>query len=135
MSFNDRKKLAVTPIVALDLEIIFLDKPTTGQDYKGRSEICNLARKLNREGKTVLRATHYMDLVARYYRRVVVMNDGRIIFDGSVREGFKRVGLLRKTGFTPLRVTLFSQSLEGYGTSPHVLTIDELVSILSARGV
>jgi energy-coupling factor transport system ATP-binding protein len=134
LSFGDRKKLAVASIVALDPEIIVLDEPTTGQDYKGRIEICDLARELNREGKTVLMVTHDMDLVARYARRMVVMNEGGVIFDGSVRDGFRRVDLLREAGLMPPRVTLFSQSLGDYGVPPDVLTVDELVDILSVGG-
>jgi len=134
LSFGDRKKLAVASIVALDPDIIVLDEPTTGQDYKGRIEICDLAKKLNMEGKTILMVTHDMDLVARYAKRMVVMNEGRIIFDGSVREGFRRVDILSIAGLMPPKVTLFSQSLEDYGIPPDVLTVDELVDILSVGG-
>jgi hypothetical protein len=62
------------------------------------------------------------------------MNEGGVIFDGSVRDGFRRVELLRWAGLMPRRVTLFSQSLGDYGVPPDVLTVDELVDILSVGG-
>lgn len=134
LSFGDRKKLAVASIIALDPEVIVLDEPTTGQDYKGRIEICDLALELNRRGKTILMVTHDMDLVARYARRMVVMNDGRIIFDGSVREGFRRVDLLEEAGLAPPKVTQFAQRLHDYGIPPDVLSVEEFVDILDVGG-
>jgi len=134
LSFGDKKKLAVASIVAIDPEILILDEPTTGQDYKGRREICDLALELNKAGKTVLMVTHDMDLVARYARRMIIMNDGRVIFDGSVRDGFRHVDLLKEAGLTPPKITQFAQNLDKYGVPPDVLSVDEMVRIVSIVG-
>lgn len=129
LSFGDRKKLAVASIIALDPDIVVLDEPTTGQDYKGRLEICDLAFQLNQKGKTIIMVTHDMDLVARYARRMIIMNNGRIIFDGSVREGFTRTDLLREAGLMPPRITMFAQMLNQYGAPRDILSVDEMVSL------
>lgn len=128
LSFGDRKKLAVASVLALNPEIIVLDEPTTGQDYKGRIEICDLALELNKRGKTIIMVTHDMDLVARYAERMIVMSDGKIIFDGTVREGFTKLELLKMAGLMPPKITLFAQLLRRYGIPPDVLSVDELLS-------
>ncbi|MEM3708936.1 MAG: energy-coupling factor transporter ATPase [Nitrososphaerales archaeon] len=128
LSFGDRKKLAVASVLALNPEIIILDEPTTGQDYKGRIEICDLALELNKKGKTIIMVTHDMDLVAKYAERMIVMNDGKIIFDGTVREGFTKLELLKTAGLMPPRITVFAQLLKRYGIPSSVLSTDELLN-------
>jgi energy-coupling factor transport system ATP-binding protein len=127
LSFGDRKKLAIASIMAMNPEIVILDEPTTGQDYKGRIEICNLAKLLNEQGTTILMVTHDMDLVAKYADRVIVMNEGRLIFDGSTREAFNKVDILREAGLSPPKITLLAQSVQEKSVPQDILSVEEMV--------
>jgi energy-coupling factor transport system ATP-binding protein len=127
LSFGDRKKLAIASIMAMGPEIVILDEPTTGQDYKGRIEICNLAKLLNEQGTTIIMVTHDMDLVTKYADRVIVMNEGRIIFDGSTKEAFKKVDILKEAGLSPPRITLLAQYFQDKGVSQDILSVEEMV--------
>ncbi len=135
LSFGDRKKLAVASIVAMNPEVLILDEPTTGQDYRGRYEICDLAKILNERGITVLMVTHDMDLVAKYAERVLVMSDGRVIFDGPTREAFRRIDILRQAGLMPPKITLLAQSASNLGVRQDILSVEEFLHSLQVRGV
>lgn len=134
LSFGDRKKLAVASIIAMNPEIIILDEPTTGQDYKGRYEICNLAKQLNEQGITILMVTHDMDLVAKYSERVIVMKDGLIVFDGPTREAFKRTDMLREAGLMPPKIALLAQSLQEKDVPRDILSVEEMVEAFHIKG-
>jgi len=135
LSFGDRKKLAVASIVAMNPEVLIMDEPTTGQDHKGRYDICDLAKMLNERGMTILMVTHDMDLVAKYTERVLVMDGGRVIFDGPTREAFKRVDILRQAGLMPPRITLLARSASNWGIRQDILSVEEFIRSLERREV
>jgi energy-coupling factor transport system ATP-binding protein len=135
LSFGDRKKLAVASIVAMNPKVLIMDEPTTGQDHRGRYEICDLAKMLNKRGITILMVTHDMDLVAKYTERVLVMNEGRVIFDGPTREAFKRIDILRQAGLMPPRITLLARSASNWGIRQDILSVEEFLCSLESREV
>jgi len=135
LSFGDRKKLAVASIVAMNPKVLIMDEPTTGQDHRGRYEICDLAKMLNKRGITILMVTHDMDLVAKYTERVLVMNEGRVIFDGPTREAFKRIDTLRQAGLMPPRITLLARSASNWGIRQDILSVEEFLRSLERREV
>ncbi|WP_455284136.1 ABC transporter ATP-binding protein, partial [[Eubacterium] cellulosolvens] len=84
---GQRRRLAVGSVLSIDPEILIVDEPTTGQDWRGSKEMMALFDQLNRDrGKTVIVITHNMRLVAEHCKRVIVMSGGRILYDGAVRE-------------------------------------------------
>jgi energy-coupling factor transporter ATP-binding protein EcfA2 len=85
---GQRQRLAVASILAMRPEIIIVDEPTTGQDYRMVSGIMKLLEDLHQQGNTVLIITHDMTLVANYCQRVVVLLNGRDVFSGSPRQLF-----------------------------------------------
>ncbi|HDI42529.1 MAG TPA: ATP-binding cassette domain-containing protein, partial [Candidatus Bathyarchaeota archaeon] len=127
LSFGDRRKLAVASIMTMNPEILILDEPTTAQDYKGRYEIMNLAKKLNEKGITVIMITHDMELVAKYAERVAVMHEGKIILEGPTRQVFTRTQELEKTRLRPPPITRLSQMLRDYGLPEGVLDVNEFL--------
>jgi energy-coupling factor transporter ATP-binding protein EcfA2 len=91
---GQRQRLAVAAILAMQPEIIVVDEPTTGQDYRMVSSIMRLLCALNAQGKTILVITHDMRLVAEYCQRAVVMQAGRTVFTGTPRELFSSPEIL-----------------------------------------
>ena len=67
-----------------------LDEPTAGLDYQGSEDVMNLVKSLNEKGKTIILVTHDMDIVYRYASRVCFLKDGKVEFDGTPVELFKR---------------------------------------------
>lgn len=134
LSFGDRRKVAVAAIVAMRPEILVFDEPTTGQDHRGRYQLCEIAAQLNERGTTVIMITHDMDLVARYARRAVVLGLGRILFDGSTREAFSRPELLRETFLAPPQAAQLAQALAGRGLRPDLLSVAEVLAALRPSG-
>lgn len=83
LSFGQKKRVTIASILALDPEMIILDEPTAGQDYRHYTEIMNFLTELNRQGITIVMITHDMHLMLEYAERSVVFSDGRVIADDS----------------------------------------------------
>jgi energy-coupling factor transporter ATP-binding protein EcfA2 len=133
LSFGDRRKLSVAAVVSMEPEVLIFDEPTTGQDFKGRRELADIAKKLNKMGCTVLMVTHDMDLIAEYTRRLIVMGDGKVLLDGPTAEVFQQVDTLAKTFIAPPQVTQLAQGLTGYGVPGNILVADELYQVLKGK--
>ena len=86
LSFGQKKRVTIAAILVLEPEIILLDEPTAGQDYRHYTEIMEFLLDLNRRGVTVLMVTHDMHLMLEYARRAFVFSDGRLIADAPCAE-------------------------------------------------
>ncbi|HID47612.1 MAG TPA: ATP-binding cassette domain-containing protein [Methanococcaceae archaeon] len=95
LSGGEKKRVAIAGILAMKPEVMVLDEPTAGLDPMGASRIMKLLYRLNREGMTIIISTHDVDLVPVYADRVYVMDKGRIITEGTPREVFSKVDLIR----------------------------------------
>lgn len=133
LSFGDRRKLSVAAVVSMEPEVLIFDEPTTGQDFKGRRDLADIARRLNEMGRTVLMVTHDMDLIAEYTHRLIVMGNGGVLLDGPTAEVFQQVETLAETFITPPQVTQLAQALAGYGVSGNILVADELVRTVKGK--
>lgn len=133
LSFGDRRKLSVAAVVSMEPEVLIFDEPTTGQDFKGRRDLADIARRLNEMGRTVLMVTHDMDLIAEYTHRLIVMGNGRVLLDGPTAEVFQQVETLAETFITPPQVTQLAQTLAEYGVSGNILVADGLVQALKGK--
>ncbi|MBR5765708.1 MAG: ABC transporter ATP-binding protein, partial [Lachnospiraceae bacterium] len=81
LSFGQKKRVTIASILVLDPEVIILDEPTAGQDYRHYTEIMEFLLDLNRQGITVVMVTHDMHLMLEYADRAVVFSQGKIIAD------------------------------------------------------
>jgi energy-coupling factor transport system ATP-binding protein len=86
LSKGQRQRLAYAAVLAPDPPVLVFDEPTTGLDYGSCEAVMATVEDLNRLGRTVLFVTHDLNLVVRHARRIVVMGDGRVCFDGPPRE-------------------------------------------------
>ncbi len=79
LSGGEKRKIAIAGILASNPDILVLDEPTAGLDPSSKIEIMNLIKKLNSDGKTIILVTHDMDVVMNYAKKVVVLNDAKLI--------------------------------------------------------
>ncbi len=127
LSLGDRRKVAVASIVAMRPQILIFDEPLTGQDYKGRYELVNLAAELHSAGHTVIMISHDMELVARYTQRTLVVGKGQLLLDSPTQEVFDHISLLRGTYIEPPEIIRLAQELRGCGLQSGLLSIDQVI--------
>ncbi len=130
LSKGQRQRVALASVLAMRTEVIVLDEPTTGQDYKESIQIMDMVRDLNKNGHTVIFITHDMSLVAGYADRAVVLCEGEIIGDGTVRSVFARPELLQKSYLSPPQITALAQGLGKHAIPPDVLSVSEMHDLL-----
>ena len=86
LSFGQKKRVTIASVLVQDPELIILDEPTAGQDFKHYTEIMEFLRKLNDRGVTVVMITHDMHLMLEYTPRALVFSDGQMIADRRASE-------------------------------------------------
>ncbi|HHT99324.1 MAG TPA: energy-coupling factor transporter ATPase [Acholeplasma sp.] len=90
ISGGQMRRVAVAGILAMEPKILVLDEPTRGLDPKGRNEFMDMFKKIHEEeNKTIVLITHDMDIVSEYAKRIIVMKDGYVVFDGKKEELFE----------------------------------------------
>ncbi|MDH2902026.1 MAG: energy-coupling factor transporter ATPase [archaeon] len=122
MSRGERKAISVASVLAMDPEVVILDEPTTGQDWKNSLNILDVLDELNRRGKTVILVTHDMRLVAENTKRTIVMRQGRVLLDLPTRAAFSKPEILETSFIKPPQITQLAQNL----FSATVLSTQEL---------
>lgn len=91
ISGGQMRRAAIAGILAMDPKVLVLDEPTRGLDPQGRREMMDLFKEIHEKtNKTIILITHDMDLVSEYAKRVIVLSDGLITFDGTKEELFER---------------------------------------------
>lgn len=132
LSGGQKQRVAIAGVVAMEPECIVLDEPTAMLDPNGRKEVIKTARALNREkGVTIILITHYMEEVI-HADKVIVMDKGSIVMQGSPRDIFSQVEKLKEYRLDVPQVTLLAHELKKNGLSIRegILTTEELVEEL-----
>ncbi len=114
LSHGQKRLLSVATMLTLGQDILILDEPTFGQDFKSSTNLLNFLKSLNEEGKTIIMITHDMSLVEKYANKVVVMNKGKIIFEGITKDFFKHDEILKEAALTLPPLLKLSKSLAEY---------------------
>lgn len=97
LSGGQMRRVAIAGILALNPDIIVLDEPTVGLDPKGKEELMNLLVSIQNEtSKTIIMITHDMNVVGKYAKRVIVMDQGNVVFDGDKRRLFEDIERLHR---------------------------------------
>lgn len=128
LSGGQKRRVAIAGVLAMKPDVLILDEPTAGLDPKGRDEILDQILKLKVEtGITVLLVSHSMDDVAKYVDRIIVMNQGSILYDDIPKEVFKHYQELEAIGLAAPQVTYIMKELRDYGydVSDEITTIEE----------
>lgn len=131
LSGGQKQRIAIAGVIAMRPKILVLDEPTAMLDPQGRKDVMNIVKKLHKQGTTVVLITHFMDEAAQA-QRVVVMNDGKILLDGTPHYVFENAGLLRSVGLDVPQSTdlMFLLRRHGLRVPLSVLTEDECVKVL-----
>ena len=127
LSGGQKQRVAIAGIIAMKPDVIILDESTAMLDPIGRREVLNIVEKLNREEKiTIINITHYMEEAARA-DRVIVINDGKLLLDGTAKQIFSKVDFLHSIGLESPQGTELIHSLikEGYTLSPDAISEEE----------
>jgi len=131
LSLGERQRIAFASVIAMEPDILVVDEPTTGQDYVRSIEMMNLISKFHERNKAVIVITHDMNLAAEYAKRVVILQNGQVIFDGPTRRAFSQPEMLATTFLKPPQITLLGQRLSSLSLPNDILTIDEAYNFLT----
>jgi len=118
----------VASVLAAQPQVIILDEPTTGLDYRHQQNMMEMLKRLNRSGHTIIIITHSMWVATEYANRTIVMNDGRILSDGPTRAIFSDENRLAEASLSPPSLVRLSNWL---GTQ--ALTVQQMVQELKTR--
>ena len=132
LSGGQKQRVAIAGVMAMRPQCIVLDEPTAMLDPNGRKEVLEAVHQLNRqENVTVVLITHYMEEVIDA-DRVVVMDDGHVVMEGTPKEIFSQVETLKKYRLDVPQVTLLAHELKQSGVDipDGILTTEELVNAL-----
>ena len=130
LSGGQKQRVAIAGIIAMEPDCIVLDEPTAMLDPRGRSEVIETIHKLNKEkGITVVLITHYMD-EAVGADRVVVMDGGEILTQGTPKEVFSKVELIKEHALDVPQATELCYELKKYGIDISLKVLNEEECIL-----
>lgn len=116
LSGGQKRRVAIAGVLAMKPDVLILDEPTAGLDPKGRDEILHQIKNLQvKSGMTIILVSHSMEDVAEYVDRLIVMNDGRIMLDGTPREVFHHYRELEEIGLAAPQVTYIMHALKEKG--------------------
>lgn len=127
LGFGDRRKVTLASLYAMRPPVWVLDEPTAGLDARAEDVLMGLLHELHAQGHTVLLITHDMRLVAAHAPRVLVMAEGRVLWQGATRDLFRQGDVLARAHLVPPQITTLSLSLEPLGVPAPALTVDEFV--------
>ena len=131
LSGGQKQRIAIAGVIAMRTKIIVLDEPTAMLDPQGRREILQMVKRLHAQGLTIIYITHFMEEAAQA-QRVIVMENGRIIRDGTPREIFTDLREMKRLGFDAPVAAEMAQRLRKRGLKlpQKILTSEELAEAL-----
>lgn len=128
LSGGQKRRVAIAGILAMHPQVLILDEPTAGLDPKGRDEILDQVALLQKERKiTVILVSHSMEDVARYVDRIIVVNDGKILFNDTPKQVFQHYKELESVGLAAPQVTYVVKALKekGWDIDTTATTVEE----------
>lgn len=138
LSKGQRQRVALASVLAMETEVLVLDEPTTGQDYREGVEIMELVADQNRQGKTIIMVTHDMELVAGYAGRVIILNSGTVIDDGPVHKVLCNTENLAASYLDSPQIYLLARKFVRQGIFKSTLSaeemFDEILKLIECSG-
>ena len=116
LSGGQKRRVAIAGVLAMKPDVLILDEPTAGLDPAGRDAILGLVSKMHKElGITIILVSHSMEDVAEYVDRIIVMNQGSVMFDDRPKEVFSHYKELEAVGLAAPQVTYLVNELRDKG--------------------
>ena len=138
LSGGQKRRVAIAGVLAMEPKVLVLDEPTAGLDPQGRDEILDQIAWLHENrGISIVLVSHSMEDIARYVERIIVMNQGKMAFDGTPKEVFSHYKELEKIGLAAPQITYIMHALKekGLQVDTSAITVEEAKkSILQALG-
>lgn len=135
LSGGQKRRVAIAGVIAMQPRLLVLDEPTAGLDPRGKREVMDYIRQYAlQEGHSVLFVSHSMTDVARYAQRVIVMNESKIVIDGTVAQVFAHAQELKSMGLSVPQITdVFIKLKEkGYNVRTDIFTVKQAATELAA---
>lgn len=132
LSGGQKQRIAIAGILAMKPDCIIFDEPTAMLDPTGRTEVMSTINKLNKiENKTIVLITHYMDEAVKA-DRILVMEKGEIVMEGTPKEIFSQVDKIKTLGLDVPQVTelVYELKKEGFDFRDDILSVEELVKLI-----
>ena len=129
LSGGQMRRVAIAGVLAMESKVLILDEPTAGLDPRGRDRILDMVKQLHAQGGvTVIMVSHSMDDISRLATRLIVMNKGRLVADGTPRELFRQVGMMESVGLGVPQATKLCALLRkrGIDIPDDLYTIDQV---------
>ena len=138
LSGGQKRRVAIAGVLAMEPDILILDEPTAGLDPAGRDKILNCIENLHKKkGMAVVLVSHSMEDVANYAERIIVMNNGSVMFDDTPKKVFKHYKELEKIGLAAPQITYIMHQLKenGLDVDENIINVEEAKeNILKALG-
>lgn len=128
LSGGQKRRVAIAGVLAMKPEVLILDEPTAGLDPKGRDEILDQVAELHaKQHITVILVSHSMEDVAKYVERIIVMNQGSVMYDDTPKQVFRYYKELERVGLAAPQVTYLMHELQenGFPVSCDATTVEE----------
>ena len=111
LSGGEKRRVAIAGILALKPDVLVLDEPTVGLDAEGEANLMNLITSLYEKGTSIILATHNMDVVLKYAKRCIVMEEGKVAMDLTPLELFQDEDFLKNSSIEPPKTFSFAMEL------------------------
>lgn len=124
LSGGQKQRVALASVLVAQPEILILDEPTRGLEYKLKVDLMRFIKRYREQGKTVILVTHDVEIVAEHADRVALLSEGRVVVDGNKHDVLSKALL-----FSP-QINRLVQAFEKYGVAGNILTVEEAIDIL-----
>ena len=128
LSGGQKRRVAIAGVLAMEPQVLILDEPTAGLDPKGRDEILDQIAYLHKKRNlTVILVSHSMDDIAKYADRIIVMNQGEVMYNDVPKKVFAHYKELEQVGLAAPQVTYIMHELKAHGlnVNTEATTIEE----------
>lgn len=128
LSGGEKRRVAIAGVMAMQPKVLILDEPTAGLDPRTKNSILSQIKQIHEEVKiTVILVSHSMEDVAEYVDRIIVMNDGSVMFDDTPKQVFSHYKELEKIGLAAPAMTYIMNNLKesGLDVRTDIITVDE----------
>ena len=130
LSGGEKRKIAIAGILASNPDILVLDEPTAGLDPSSKTEIMDLIKKLHEEGKTIILVTHDMEVVMKYAKKVVVLNDAKLVKVTTPENLFNEKDIENYSLEIPT-LYKFKKALKEYGFKKDLSLVNDFDSLMN----
>ncbi len=127
LSGGQLRRVAIAGVVSMEPQVLILDEPAAGLDPKGRDEVLSHVQDVHQSGMTVILVSHNMEDVARLCERLLVLDGGRLVADGTPREIFSRADFISEVGLRAPDVVALMERLRerGWPVRTDVVSVEE----------